>query len=610
MQTQTPPQPPPEKFPSTPVSRGIKRKGTPPLRPVSKRLRVYPTGVEWVEEPVSESIPSVSESTGSEDWVTDTSSSEEYDTEKESTDEREDEEYENEESDAASNAEEWDEYDAGSSGHRRRVLLKTLIALLLLEVNSPYDWEDEEEAEEEEESDTGSSESDELENDTEDERIITRGHVHRIRTKSATSGETNNVRKFCDMTKCKSTHESVTFFKKLDPETQFEYLQKLEPFQKKLVNTKPLLLMVLDLPESEEGNKCVAIEKLNTINRLMHETNGSTEEISKINGWVHQFMRIPFGKYNTIPVSLQSTPVEQRQFLYEARQILDQVIYGMNDAKIQIIQLIGQILVNPVSANTSIGIEGPAGTGKTTLIKDGLSRIFNRPAKFIPLGGAVEGSMLEGSPSVYIGSKCGAIVNSLMTSQSMNPILIFDELDKLPDSSKGYEVTQVLMRLTDVTQNNSFSDKYFEEIEFDLSKCTCVFSYNCISKVDPTLASRLYKIKTDGYSYKDKIIIGKQYLLPKILKQLQFQPTDIHFEESAFRQILDRQNASEKGVRSFKHAIENICSKINIARLVNMPGNSDYNPLGEISFPFTVTSEIVNKLVPNMAHSTNCMMYI
>ena len=368
--------------------------------------------------------------------------------------------------------------------------------------------------------------------------------------------------------------------------------------------------MVLDLPDTEQANKLVAIEKINTVARLMRESNGSTgEEISKINGWVHQFMRIPFGKYQSIPVSLESTPIEQRQFLHNARQILDQVIYGMTDAKIQILQLVGQILVNPMSANTSIGIEGPAGTGKTTLIKDGLSRIFNRPTKFIPLGGAVEGSMLEGSPSVYIGSKYGAIVNSLISSQSMNPIFIFDELDKLPDSSKGYEVTQVLMRLTDVTQNNTFSDKYFEEVEFDLSKCTCVFSYNSLSKVDPTLASRLFKIKTDGYSYKDKVIIGQQYLLPKIIQQLKFAPTDIEFEEAAFRQILDRQDSSEKGVRTFKHAIETICSKINMARLIRTSNDMEYNPLGEISFPFRVTPEIVKKLIP-LSHSQSVyMMY-
>jgi hypothetical protein len=528
------------------------------------------------------------------------------------TEDEEEEEDEEEDSETLGDTEDdWDEEEEASM---KNTLIKTLISLLILELRNNQLYYEDDYYEDEEDDDNEYEDEEEDEEDESAPKEEKRGRSARLRRSTPnvnTTPKTNHVAKFCEITKYKNSHECVEFFKKLEKEQQFEYLQKLDPYQKKLVHAKPLLLMVLDLPDSEENNKLVAIEKINTIARLIQESNGSTgEEISKLNGWVHQFMRIPFGKYQSIPISLESSPADQRLFLYNARQTLDQVIYGMTDAKIQIIQLIGQILVNPMAANTSIGIEGPAGTGKTTLIKDGLSRIFNRPTKFIPLGGAVEGSMLDGSPSVYIGSKCGAIVNALMTSQTMNPIFIFDELDKLPDSSKGFEVTQVLMRLTDSTQNNTFSDKYFEDVELDLGKCTCVFSYNDLSKIDPTMASRLFKIKTEGYSYKDKIVIGRDYLLPKILNQMNFGASDIRFEEVAFRQILDRQDSGEKGVRSFKHALETICSKINMSRLLNTTNDIEYNPLGQIAFPFQVTADIVKKLIPNKNFNPSHMMYM
>lgn len=498
-----------------------------------------------------------------------------------------------------------------SSRQSRDMLIKSLIALLVLELQSSHDMDicDNSEDESEDDDTTGSEED---ESETEEDESVEYDRKHRNR--AYTSLKKKQVDEFCALMKYKKSNECVQYFQALPAEERFAYLQTLAPLQTTLTHSKPLLLMLLDKTNCPENNKLVAIDKLNAIQRMTKDSNGSAgEEIAKIQSWVHNFIRIPFGQYKSIPVTLDSTPSDQREFIWNARRILDDVVYGLDDAKSQIIRLVGQILVNPKAGNTSIGIEGPAGTGKTTLIKEGLGRIFGRPTKFIALGGAVEGSMLEGSPSVYIGSKSGAIVNTLIQEQCMNPIFVFDELDKLTDSSKGYEVSQVIMRLTDTTQNNTFSDKYFEDVELDLSLCTCVFSYNVESKIDPILLSRLYKIKTDGYTYKDKLVIGTKYLLPKILEQMKFAPDDIRFEPCAIRHILDHHAKAEKGVRNLKHCMEMICSKINIARILAPCSSTDepysINP-STLTFPFIITADVVRTIIPPSAHHVSEMMYI
>ena len=155
------------------------------------------------------------------------------------------------------------------------------------------------------------------------------------------------------------------------------------------------------------------------------------------------------------------------------------------------------------------GIYGPPGIGKTTIIKDGLSKVLNRPFSFISLGGATDSSFLDGHSYTYEGSTWGKIVQILVDSKCMNPVIYFDELDKISDTPKGEEITGILTHLTDTTQNSQFHDKYFSEVSFDLSKCLFIFSYNDESKVNPILRDRMYRIQTKGYENKDKLIIAR-----------------------------------------------------------------------------------------------------
>jgi ATP-dependent Lon protease len=264
----------------------------------------------------------------------------------------------------------------------------------------------------------------------------------------------------------------------------------------------------------------------------------------------------------------------------------------------QIMQMLGQLVTNPSALGTAIAIKGPMGTGKTTLVKEGISKILNRPFAFIALGGATDSSFLEGHSYTYEGSVWGKIVQILIDSKCMNPVIYFDELDKISDTPKGEEIAGILTHLTDTSQNSQFHDKYFAEIDFDLSKCLFIFSYNDENKVNPILRDRMYRIMTKGYDKKQKTVISNDYLLPKIREQVKFSCEDIIIPEESLHYIIETHGDKEDGVRNLKRCLEIIYTKLNLYRLMRPGSNLFEGEMAlEVSFPLTVTKDIVDKLI-------------
>ena len=250
-------------------------------------------------------------------------------------------------------------------------------------------------------------------------------------------------------------------------------------------------------------------------------------------------MSIPFEKYNYLPVSIKDGNDKCKKFINECKKILDDTVYGMNDSKEQFMLLISQWVMNPESVGSSIALKGPMGTGKTTLLKNGISKLLNREFVLIPLGGANDGSYLEGHSYTYEGSTYGKIVDILIQCKSNNPIIYFDELDKVSDSSKGEEIIGILTHLTDITQNMYFQDKYFSEIYIDMSKCLFIFSYNNEESVNKILKDRMYVIETGGYSDKEKIEIARKFLIPNIEKKIN-QYNNITFTDDVLTYIIQK----------------------------------------------------------------------
>jgi ATP-dependent Lon protease len=285
---------------------------------------------------------------------------------------------------------------------------------------------------------------------------------------------------------------------------------------------KPYRLALLDAKMPAKF-KAIAMQKLNVLRGMDPGDN----EYYKIKNWVDTFMRIPFGTYKNLTVKMDDGLDACHEFMETAKSTLDECVFGLNDAKIQIMQMVGQWISNPSAMGTAIAIKGPMGTGKTTLVKEGISKILGREFAFIALGGTGDASFLEGHSYTYEGSTWGKIVQILIESKCMNPVIYFDELDKISDTPRGEEIVGILTHLTDTSQNSQFHDKYFAELDFDLSKCLFIFSYNDESKVNPILRDRMYRIQTKGYDAKEKVTISRNYLLPKIREQVNFTEEDV-----------------------------------------------------------------------------------
>ena len=258
------------------------------------------------------------------------------------------------------------------------------------------------------------------------------------------------------------------------------------------------------------------------------------------------------------------------QSIDKISQHLDESIYGHTEAKTQILKIVGQ-WINGEQNGYCFGFEGSPGIGKTSLAKRGLAQCLqdeygvSRPFSFIALGGSCNGSTLEGHNFTYMNSTWGKIVDILMDSRCMNPIIYIDELDKVSKTEQGKEIIGILMHLIDTTQNDEFQDKYFSGIPLDMSKALFIFSYNDPEQIDRILLDRIHRIKFDNLSWKDKIVIAKQFILSDLNSKMGFENV-IELSDKVIEYIIVTYT-SEAGVRRLKEILFDLYGEINIELL-------------------------------------------
>ena len=393
----------------------------------------------------------------------------------------------------------------------------------------------------------------------------------------------------------KQTNEIDYFKKKLSNKEQLTVMKHLKEINSHTNIEKPYRLALLDTNMPAKF-KAIAMQKLS----MLKSMDVGDNENFKVKNWVDTFMRIPFGIYRNLSITMDDGIDACHDYMDNAITTLDDCVYGLNDAKLQIMQMVGQWISNPSAMGTAIAIKGPMGTGKTTLVKEGISKILGRDFAFVALGGTGDSSFLEGHSYTYEGSSWGKIVQTLIDSKSMNPVIYFDELDKVSDTPRGEEIIGILTHLTDTSQNSEFHDKYFSEVSFDLSKCLFIFSYNDESKVNPILRDRMYRIQTKGYDSAEKVIISRKYLLPKIREQVNFKEGDVIIPDETIKHIVTTESMTmeEDGVRNLKRCLEIIHTKLNLFRLMKKDAPIfDKDIKLEVTFPFTVTTKEADLLI-------------
>lgn len=474
--------------------------------------------------------------------------------------------------------------------------------------------EEAEEAEEDEEEEAEEDSDDEDEEDSEDDDDVDKKGARRLGggiellisdfgaqeahgppkpKKYKLKAESANVRRFVKLVQTdvdpdeEDIDRDIGYFKGLSPGAQDRLLIKLQNKIEPAEPTVPLRFQILSKEVPAEVER-VALSKYSALQNI----DPSSPEYYKAGQWIHGYTQLPLGVYKDLPVKLDDGPEPCQKFVSSVRAHMDNAIYGHEEAKLQILQFVSSWISNPAGSGNVLSIHGPPGVGKTTLVKDGVAKALGRPFHFITLGGATDASFLDGHSYTYEGSTWGRIVDVLIKSQCMNPIIYFDELDKVSDTPKGEEINNLLIHLTDGSQNDRFQDKYFTGIDLDLSRCLFIFSHNNNEKVNPILRDRMYTIQVEGFNLKEKLVIAEQYLIQSALREVNLYEK-IGINKEILTQVIENFTGEEKGVRELKRCIQTIVSKMNMLRFYNDPTKVPFS-IPNFSLPFTLKKEHVD----------------
>jgi ATP-dependent Lon protease len=386
------------------------------------------------------------------------------------------------------------------------------------------------------------------------------------------------------------SHIEKKYFEEL-PSKKRKLIGNIELDTNQINNVEtPLRFKILDL-QIDAKYKALALKK---IEGMGYEFGGDNQ---KKKTWIDKFCRIPFGIYKDLPVNINSSKNDVSKFLINTKNILNENIYGNTFAKEQFLRILAQWIANPSSKGNVIGLHGAPGTGKTVFVKDAISKALDIPFVFIPLGGVSDSAFLTGFSFCYEGATPSTIVDKLTESKCMNPIFYFDELDKTGFHHGVNEITNTLIHITDPSQNEKFNDKYFSELDIDLSRALFVFTYNDKSKIDPILRDRMIQIDIDKYTNDDKVSIISDYIVPKLLEQFNFKKDEIILDNQSILYLINK-TEKEAGVRNLKRNIELILSTINLIKITK---DNDILKSKTIiyNYPTIIDNKLIDKLIKN-----------
>ena len=226
---------------------------------------------------------------------------------------------------------------------------------------------------------------------------------------------------------------------------------------------------------------------------------------------------IPWGIHKKISVDLSDGYDAVNKFLEHSYQVMDKEVYGHPHAKSEIIEFMSELLLNP-DASRVIGLCGPPGIGKTSLVKHGIANALGLPLETVSLSGESSVEFLTGMLPAWKSSGPGCIIKMITHAGCMNPIIYIDEPDKVSGTTRGDEISNLLIKFTDPEQSCSMHFKFID-LDLDLSKAIIILSYNHKELIDPTLLDRIKHIDLNGFDQNDKLIIARDYTIPKMINQ-------------------------------------------------------------------------------------------
>jgi len=316
-----------------------------------------------------------------------------------------------------------------------------------------------------------------------------------------------------------------------------------------------------------EQAKLVAVRELERLNQIP----SMAPEVGIIRTYLDWILELPWA--NETPDNLD---------VRHAADVLEQYHFGLGKAKDRILEYIAVRSLHPKSLRQPIlCFVGPPGTGKTSLgrsIAEALGRKFVR----LSLGGVRDEAEIRGHRRTYIGALPGRILQTVRRAETINPLFMLDEIDKLGADFRG-DPAAALLEVLDLEQNQAFSDHYLE-LDYDLSKVLFITTANSLMTIPSALLDRMEVLEFPGYIEEEKLEIARRFLIPRQVEESGLDATEVKFQEPAVRRII-REYTYEAGVRNLEREIGRMFRKV--ARLKSEKRN----------YPTRLTPEHVEKFL-------------